>query len=77
MSTQTPKPPPKPVAAFLSPVLWRMNNPDRFDMWSVGVMMLQLAFPPLRNDNAIIAFNKRLQVGGGGWVCLWCSGAPY
>lgn len=32
MSTQTPRPPPAPVAAFLSPVLWRMETPDRFDM---------------------------------------------
>jgi hypothetical protein len=32
MSTQTPRPPPPVIAAFLSPVLWRMENPDRFDM---------------------------------------------
>ncbi len=32
MSTQTPAPPPAPVAALLSPVLWRMETPDRFDM---------------------------------------------
>jgi hypothetical protein len=38
MSTQTPRPPPAPVAAFLSPILWRMENPDRFDMW-VGLLM--------------------------------------
>jgi len=61
MSTQTPRPPPKPVAAFLSPVLWRMENPDRFDMYSCGVTLLQMAFPALRSDNAIIAFNRRLE----------------
>ncbi len=60
---QTPKPPPKPVAAFLSPVLWAMERPDRFDMYSCGVCMVQLLFAHLRNDNALIAFNKRLQVG--------------
>jgi hypothetical protein len=32
MSIQTPRPPPAPVAAFLSPVLWRMEGPDKFDM---------------------------------------------
>ncbi|GFR46678.1 hypothetical protein Agub_g8295 [Astrephomene gubernaculifera] len=61
MSTQTPHPPPKPVAAFLSPVLWAMERPDRFDMYSCGVTMLQLVFPHLRNDNTLCAFNKRLQ----------------
>jgi len=42
MSTQTPSPPPKPVAALLSPVLWRMENPDAFDMYSAGIMLLQV-----------------------------------
>ena len=58
MSTQTPRPPPKPVAAFLSPVLWRMNRPDVFDSYSCGVTLLQMAFPGLRTDNQLIAFNK-------------------
>jgi hypothetical protein len=58
MSTQTAAPPPVPVAAFLSPVLWRMESPDRFDMWSVGVTLLQMALPGLRSDNAICAFNE-------------------
>lgn len=34
--------PPAPVAALLSPVLWRLNAPDRFDMYSVGVVLLQV-----------------------------------
>ena len=50
--------PPAPVAALLSPVLWRLNAPDRFDMYSCGIVLLQMAFPPLRNDNALVAFNK-------------------
>lgn len=50
--------PPKPLAALLSPVLWNLFNPDRFDMYSVGITMLQLACPNLKNDNALIAFNK-------------------
>ena len=58
MSTQTVRPPPAPVAAFLSPVLWRMEVPDRFDMYSCGVTLLQMAFPSLRTDNSIILFNK-------------------
>ena len=53
--------PPLPLAALLSPVLWRLNNPDRFDMYSVGVILMQLAFAPLRADSGLIAFNKRLE----------------
>ena len=53
--------PPAPVAAFLSPVLWRLNQPDRFDMYSIGIVMLQLAFQSLRNDNGLTAFNVKLQ----------------
>ena len=29
MSTSTPRAPPLPVAALLSPILWRLNTPDR------------------------------------------------
>lgn len=29
MSTSTPRAPPAPVAALLSPVLWRLNSPDK------------------------------------------------
>eukprot|EP00192_Tetraselmis_astigmatica_P008809 CAMPEP_0117659130 /NCGR_PEP_ID=MMETSP0804-20121206/6261_1 /TAXON_ID=1074897 /ORGANISM="Tetraselmis astigmatica, Strain CCMP880" /LENGTH=662 /DNA_ID=CAMNT_0005465753 /DNA_START=305 /DNA_END=2295 /DNA_ORIENTATION=+ len=61
MSTQTPKAPPAPIAALLSPVLWNLNNPDRFDMYSAGIMLMQVCFPPLRSDNAIMAFNKKLE----------------
>lgn len=61
MSRQTATPPPKPVAALLSPVLWQMEHPDKFDMYSYGILMLQMAFPNLRSDNSLIAFNRRLQ----------------
>ena len=61
MSAQTPRAPPTPVAAFLSPVLWRLNGPDKFDMYSAGITLLQMAFAPLRSDNGLIAFNKSLE----------------
>eukprot|EP00955_Chlamydomonas_euryale_P080144 363384-Chlamydomonas_euryale.AAC.3 len=38
-----------------------MENPDRFDMYSVGVTLLQMAFAPLRSDNGLIAFRRRLE----------------
>uniref|UniRef100_A0A7S3VTM9 Protein kinase domain-containing protein n=1 Tax=Dunaliella tertiolecta TaxID=3047 RepID=A0A7S3VTM9_DUNTE len=60
MSIQTPRPPPAPVAAFLSPVLWRMEGPDKFDMYSCGVTLMQMVFPNLRSDNNLINFNKKL-----------------
>ena len=50
--------PPKPVAALLSPVLWRLNCPDRFDMYSTGILFMQMVFAPIRTDNGLSAFNK-------------------
>ena len=61
MSAQTPRAPPTPVTAFLSPVLWQLNGPDKFYMYSVGITLLQMAFAPLRSDNGLIAFNKSLR----------------
>ncbi|KAH7283410.1 hypothetical protein KP509_34G006000 [Ceratopteris richardii] len=61
MSTQTPSAPPAPVAAALSPVLWQMNSPDRFDIYSAGLIFLQMAFPSLRTDSALIQFNRQLK----------------
>jgi hypothetical protein len=33
-------------------------------MYSVGITLLQMAFPALRSDNGVIAFNKRLKECG-------------
>lgn len=61
MSTQTPRAPSAPLAALLSPILWYLEKPDRFDMYSVGVILLQMVFPKLRSDNNLIAFNRKLE----------------
>ncbi|KAI3433249.1 Protein kinase domain-containing protein [Psidium guajava] len=61
MSTQTPSAPSAPVATALSPVLWQMNLPDRFDIYSTGLIFLQMAFPSLRTDNSLIQFNRQLK----------------
>ncbi|RAL50132.1 unnamed protein product [Cuscuta campestris] len=61
MSTQTPSAPSVPVAAALSPVLWQLNLPDRFDIYSVGLIFLQMAFPGLRSDGGLIQFNRQLK----------------
>ncbi|GBG70956.1 hypothetical protein CBR_g8256 [Chara braunii] len=64
MSTQTPSAPSPPVATALSPVLWQLNKPDRFDMYSVGLIFLQLVFPTLRPDSGLIQFNRALKKAG-------------
>ncbi|XP_011021675.1 PREDICTED: serine/threonine-protein kinase STN7, chloroplastic [Populus euphratica] len=61
MSTQTPSAPSAPVATALSPVLWQMNLPDRFDIYSTGLIFLQMAFSGLRSDSALIQFNRQLK----------------
>lgn len=61
MSTQTPSAPSAPVAAALSPVLWQLNLPDRFDIYSTGLIFLQMAFPALRTDSGLIQFNRQLK----------------
>lgn len=61
MSTQTPSAPSAPVATALSPVLWQLNLPDRFDIYSAGLVFLQMAFPALRSDSGLIQFNRQLK----------------
>ncbi|XP_042502662.1 serine/threonine-protein kinase STN7, chloroplastic isoform X2 [Macadamia integrifolia] len=61
MSTQTPSAPSVPVATALSPVLWQMNLPDRFDIYSAGLIFLQMAFPSIRTDSSLIQFNRQLK----------------
>lgn len=65
MSRLTPEAPPPFLAAILSPVLWRLERPDRFDSYAVGLSLLQLCFPGLRSDDAIVAFQKKLASCGG------------
>jgi serine/threonine protein kinase len=64
MSTQTPSAPPVLVAALLSPVLWQMNFPDHFDVYSAGLIFLQMVFPNLRSDSGLITFNRQFKRRG-------------
>lgn len=75
MSRQTPEAPVLPVALALSPVLWQLNLPDRFDMYSTGVMLLQLCLPNLRNDNDLIKFRSELDANGNDLVA-WRNKIP-
>ncbi|GAB5358535.1 hypothetical protein AAMO2058_000466700 [Amorphochlora amoebiformis] len=45
----TPKPPPSPIAALLSPLIWIQHQPDKFDTYSAGVILAQMSVPGIRN----------------------------
>jgi len=64
MSTQTPVAPPVPLALLLSPTLWQLNAPDRFDTYAVGLVLLQMALPGLRPDSALISLRRQLERPG-------------
>ncbi|KAF5737302.1 Kinase superfamily protein isoform 1 [Tripterygium wilfordii] len=57
----TPSPPPEPIAAFFSPILWQLNSPDLFDMYSAGIVLLQMAVPTLRSTAGLKNFNLELK----------------
>ncbi|KAJ1388693.1 Serine/threonine-protein kinase, active site [Sesbania bispinosa] len=56
--------PPEPIAALLSPILWQLNSPDLFDMYSAGIVLLQMAIPTLRSPAALKNFNLELRTYG-------------
>ncbi|CAM8913752.1 unnamed protein product [Rhodiola kirilowii] len=58
---ETPAPPPEPIAALLSPILWQLNSPDLFDMYSAGIILMQMAVPSLRSSAALKNFNSELK----------------
>ncbi|KAI3474305.1 hypothetical protein Pfo_029093 [Paulownia fortunei] len=64
MPEETPNPPPEPIAAFLSPILWQLNSPDLFDMYSAGIVLLQMAIPTLRSPPGLKNFNIELKAVG-------------
>ncbi|XP_057535140.1 serine/threonine-protein kinase STN8, chloroplastic [Amaranthus tricolor] len=61
---ETPSPPPEPIAALLSPILWKLNSPDLFDMYSAGIVLLQMAIPSLRSSAGLKNFNMELRAQG-------------
>lgn len=58
---ETPSPPPEPVAALLSPVVWQLNSPDLFDTYSAGIVLLQMAIPSLRPVSSLKNFNTEIK----------------
>ncbi|XP_065852536.1 serine/threonine-protein kinase STN8, chloroplastic [Euphorbia lathyris] len=61
---ETPSPPPEPIAALLSPILWQLNSPDLFDTYSAGIVFLQMAIPTLRSTGALKNFNAEIKTVG-------------
>jgi serine/threonine protein kinase len=41
------------LASALSPMLWARHKPDRFDMYSVGLIFLQLSMPHMRAHSSL------------------------
>jgi len=50
-----------PVALVVSPMLWAKYQPDRFDIYSAGLVMMQLALPQLRSQRGLSTFATELQ----------------
>ncbi|CAI5516837.1 unnamed protein product [Closterium sp. Naga37s-1] len=57
----TPHLPPDPLASLLSPFLWVANSPDRFDVFSAGVVLMQLSLKSLRHEANLEGFNNELK----------------
>lgn len=64
LPTDTPELAGNRVAQTLSPLLWSLYQPDRFDTWCVGMVMLQLCFSSLRSDSALMDFKRAYKVAG-------------
>ncbi|KAL3678881.1 hypothetical protein R1sor_021837 [Riccia sorocarpa] len=60
LPTKTPKPPPAPIAAALSPFIWLLNKPDLFDMYSVGIILLQMTLQGLRTAIGLKTFKDEI-----------------
>eukprot|EP00245_Coleochaete_scutata_P009411 TRINITY_DN3088_c0_g2_i1.p1 TRINITY_DN3088_c0_g2~~TRINITY_DN3088_c0_g2_i1.p1 ORF type:complete len:915 (-),score=225.33 TRINITY_DN3088_c0_g2_i1:507-3098(-) len=61
MATNSMSPPPAPIYTLMSPFVWALNCPDRFDMFSAGLVMMQLCVKPLRSDSGLQTFNAEFK----------------
>lgn len=48
-------------AMAMSPLLWQRFKPDRFDSYSAGLVLMQLALPKLRTGTGLKSFNSSLK----------------
>lgn len=49
-----PEAPPSPLMPLLAPLLFLAHAPDKFDLYSAGLVLLQLAVPTLRADKSLV-----------------------
>ena len=61
---EVPRAPPRFVALVGSPALWQLTSPDRFDTYSVGVLLLQLSVPQLRSGKQLDNLKSQLRACG-------------
>jgi len=61
---EVPRAPPRFVALMGSPALWQLTSPDRFDTYSVGVLLVQLSVPQMRSGKALDNFKAQLRSCG-------------
>eukprot|EP00897_Mesotaenium_endlicherianum_P006615 jgi/Mesen1/5982/ME000302S04976 len=64
MPESSPVPPIEPLAALLSPLIWQLNHPDLYDMYSVGIIFMQMAVPYLRSAAGLQTFKAELEKAG-------------
>ncbi|CAM6127871.1 unnamed protein product [Calypogeia fissa] len=64
MPVCTPQLPPDPLCSVVSPLVWLLNTPDRFDLYSAGLILLQMAVRPLRQDIGLQQFNTEFKRAG-------------
>ena len=50
-----------PLALAAGTTAWMTHKPDRFDMYSTGIVLMQLAMPSLRTNSGLQGFNKSLK----------------
>jgi serine/threonine protein kinase len=50
-----------PVALAAGTTAWLSHRPDRFDMYSTGIVLMQLAMPSLRTNSGLQSFNRGLK----------------
>ena len=55
---------PASEALALGATAWARYQPDRFDIYSAGIIFMQLAVPALRSDRGLKAFNEVLKTAG-------------
>lgn len=52
-----------PVAVLISPFVW-MHNPDRFDLYAAGLILMQMSVPSLRKPEKLWRFRCDLKKNG-------------